>query len=135
MGRGCPTGRVRRHAIMKRSLVPIARKLRRQQTPSEARLWSLLRDRRFFNHKFRRQFPIGPYIVDFCSRQDKLVIEVDGGGHDDKRQRQVDRKRDAYLQATGYIILRVWSNEVENNLEGVAEQLVNLLTNRNSSHQ
>ena len=112
---------------MKNKLVPIARKLRRKQTPHEIKLWSLLRDRRFSNYKFRRQYPIENYIVDFFCFDKNLIIELDGGGHNDKKQLIKDKKRDEYLKRQGYTILRIWNNELDDNIDGVFQRIDELL--------
>ena len=87
-------------------------------------MWALLRNKRLSNHKFYRQFPIGPYIVDFYCKSKKVVIEIDGGGHAIPEQMDKDRQRDCYLEQCGCTIVRIWSNEVENNIDGVAEQII-----------
>ncbi len=86
-------------------------------TESEKLLWSKLRNRRI-GVKFRRQQPIGKYIVDFVSFEKKLVIEVDGGQHMDSF---ADQKRDLYLRDAGFEVLRLWNNEVLGNIDGVLE--------------
>ena len=96
-----------------------AKKLRRNQTEQEVKLWRLLRNRRLAGHKFRRQVLLGDYIVDFCCFQKKLIIELDGGHHDDSINREKDLKRDKYFADQGYKILRIWNSELDNNLDGV----------------
>ena len=108
---------------MTRKMIQRARSLRQRQTPSEAKMWSLLRNRRFQNAKFRRQHPIGPYITDFCSIEYKLVIEIDGSGHLYEEQKEKDRVRDYYLEQHGYTVLRFWSNDLYDNLDGVMEAI------------
>jgi very-short-patch-repair endonuclease len=85
-------------------LIETARELRRKQTPAEAMLWELLRDRRFMGLKFRRQHQLGDYVVDFYCHELRLVLELDGGIHASKRDK--DHKRDAWLKARGYKVLR-----------------------------
>jgi len=77
-----------------------ARGLRRRQTDAERRIWARLRDRRLLGTKFARQVPIGPYIVDFCCRERKLIVELDGGQH--AAHADYDGGRTEYLQALGY---------------------------------
>jgi very-short-patch-repair endonuclease len=96
--------------------VGMARRLRRQITDAEAKLWYFLRDRRFVSFKFVRQAPIGPYVADFLCRQAKLVIELDGGQHAESAR---DGVRDAYIMAQGYRVLRFWNSDVFTNREGV----------------
>lgn len=100
-----------------------ARELRQRQTEAERILWRNLRNRWLAKAKFRRQHPVGPYIVDFASDEHKLVIEVDGGQHSESVARARDLERTAWLEADGYTVLRVWNNEVVSNLEGVLEKI------------
>lgn len=90
--------------------------MRRHMTDAEARLWLRLRKPGIDGLRFRRQAPIGPYIVDFFCPQHRLIVEVDGGQHADDAR---DRERDAWLAAQGYRVVRVWNNEVMENVEGV----------------
>lgn len=112
---------------MRNKFVTIARRLRKQQTPHERKLWSLLRRKSFENLKFRRQYPIGQYIVDFCCFEKKLIIELDGGGHNDEMQIEKDKLRDKYLKNQGFKILRVWNNEIDSNLDGVFRKIYQLV--------
>ena len=98
-----------------------ARALRREHTDAEGLLWSRLRDRGLDGHKFRRQQPIGPYIADFACMTEKLLIELDGGGH--AEQKTKDRRREEYLRRSGYRVLRFWNTEVFENLSGVLERV------------
>lgn len=93
-----------------------ARELRRGMTLAERTLWRVLKDRQLGGFRFRRQHPVGPYIVDFVCLEAGLVIEVDGGQHMDAA---TDRVRDAFLQREGFHVLRFWNNEVMANLDGV----------------
>ncbi|HEY4345338.1 MAG TPA: endonuclease domain-containing protein [Parvibaculum sp.] len=94
-----------------------ARNLRVNQTDAEKRLWSHLRNRAFFGFKFRRQAPIGPFIVDFLCEERKLIVELDGGQHGE--QAEADARRSGYLQAQGYRVNRFWNNDTLANTEGV----------------
>lgn len=107
-------------------LTAIARKLRRTQTPTEGILWQHLRANRL-GYKFYRQHPIGRYVADFCCPALKLVVEVDGGHHDEPEQRGQDRERDAGMENLGFTILRVWSNEVRDNIDGVVQKILEVL--------
>src|SRR5260370_26835634 len=98
-----------------------ARRLRRNSTDAERKLWSRLRDRQLGGFKFVRQEPVGPYYVDFICREKKLIIEVDGGQHADSAG---DRRRDAELRTLGYRTVRVWNNDVLLNIDGVLEMLL-----------
>jgi adenine-specific DNA-methyltransferase len=80
-----------------------------------------LRNKQLEGVKFRRQQPIGPYIVDFASLKRKLVIEIDGGQHGEEKIGQKDEARTIWLKEKGYQVLRFWNNEVLMNMEGVLE--------------
>ncbi|HLZ74581.1 endonuclease domain-containing protein [Phenylobacterium sp.] len=94
-----------------------ARRLRREDTPAEARLWNALRDRRLGGWRWKRQVPSGPYIVDFYCPEAALVVEVDGGQHAD--QIAYDERRTAYLERHGLRVLRFWNSAVLTNSDGV----------------
>jgi very-short-patch-repair endonuclease len=98
------------------SALNFAKKLRREMTDAEAKLWQELRARRFENYKFKRQQPIGKYIADFVCLEHRLIIEVDGGQHDDSQQ---DIVRDSWLKSQNFRILRFWNNGVLTNMDGV----------------
>ncbi len=103
-------------------MVSRARHLRRQQTPAEGRLWRALRDRRLEGHKFRRQHPIGPCVVDFLCQADHLVIEIDGDSH--AEQEQYDQMRTEWLAKEGYRLVRFSNSDVMHRLEGVVEAIL-----------
>lgn len=98
-----------------------ARTLRREHTDAEGLLWARLRDNALGGRKFRRQQPIGPYIADFACMPEKLLVELDGGGHAERET--LDRKRDEFLKRKGYRVLRFWNTEVFENLQGVLEKI------------
>ena len=104
--------------IMLRKRTHIARRLRRNATEVETRLWRVLRES-FPLYRFRRQHPVGPYVVDFACPAHKLAIEIDGGQH--ALQLQEDAARTADIAHRGYRIVRFWNNEVLENLDGVLE--------------
>ncbi len=79
--------------------------------------------RQLDGHKFRRQQPIGDYIVDFICLEQKLIIELDGEQHACEPQKAYDEKRDAWLEARGYRVNRYWNNEIYNNLHGVLAEV------------
>lgn len=95
--------------------------MRSDQTPAEQRFWYHLRAHRFLGLKFKRQKPIGLYIVDFICLERHLVIEVDGAQHGD--QVTYDRQRDQWLAAQGLTVLRFWNHDVLNRTEAVLEQI------------
>jgi very-short-patch-repair endonuclease len=103
-------------------IVERARKLRREATVPERLLWSVLRARRLAGLKFRRQYPIGPYIVDFYCQDARLVVEVDGMSHEDKQEQ--DAQREMYLREQGLRVFRVTNSDVNEDLEAVARAIV-----------
>ncbi len=108
---------------MKNSRVSFARGLRRKQTDAERNLWSRLRNGHIAEIKFRRQEPIGKYIVDFVSFDKKLVIEIDGSQHTDMAITKADEQRTKWLESQGFRVIRFWDNDVLLNLEGVLMRL------------
>ncbi len=98
-----------------------ARTLRKQMTDAERALWKHLRLRQIGGQKFRRQHPIGPYIVDFVCLEKRFIIEVDGGHH--ASQMDEDAKRTAWLHAQGFRVLRLWNHDVLTATEAVMEQI------------
>jgi very-short-patch-repair endonuclease len=102
-----------------RATIARASRLRSNLTDAENYLWRHIRFRQISGHKFRRQRPIGPYIVDFVCLEQKLIIELDGGQHNENQASDV--KRDTWLRSEGYEILRFWNDEVLTKLDGVKE--------------
>ncbi len=102
-------------------VLAVARRLRKEPTDAEARLWRYLRYKQF-GVKFRRQQPIGNYVVDFVSFDVRLVIELDGGQHADKRK-AYDTRRNAWLKEQGFTVLRFWNHEVMENIDGVRQAI------------
>lgn len=107
-----------------------ARKLRKNSTPEEQKLWSLLRNRKFLNLKFKRQFPIYKYIVDFCCEEKKVVIEIDGGQHNEPGNIKSDEIRTKIINSEGYKVIRFWNNEINENIDGVYLRLLDVFKNR-----
>jgi very-short-patch-repair endonuclease len=104
-----------------------ARQLRQDATDAERRLWSTLRDRRLSGYRFRRQYPIGPFIVDFACTRHRLIVEADGSQHADS---EADRWRTAWLENEGWRVLRFWNNDVLANTNGVVETILRELSRR-----
>lgn len=98
-----------------------AREMRVHMTDAEALLWKLLRNRRIANAKFRRQHPMGRYILDFYCDEKKLAIELDGSQHMDAAD--YDQKRDGWLRAEGVRSLRFWNNQILSETEAVLENI------------
>ena len=127
--RGLETGRQRRyeHTMpVDRDpwLIVRARQLRSKQTNAETLLWHKLRARRLAGYRFRRQHPIGPYVVDFVCLDASLVVEVDGATHEDPAR---DERRDRDLATRGFRTIRVWNSDVYENLDGVIDMILNRL--------
>jgi very-short-patch-repair endonuclease len=104
-----------------------ARGLRRPPTEPEKRLWRLLRDRRLADVKFRRQHPVGPYVVDFFCAKAKLVLELDGGDHADVQKTDDDEHRSRELEKVGFRVLRFWNTDVLQNPDGVLKSIAEAL--------
>ena len=102
-----------------------AKILRTQSTPMEIKLWNHLRSRRFMVLKFRRQCPLGAYIVDFICIEKMLIIEIDGGQHNEDKQQDYDKRRTEFLNGLGYNVLRFWNNEVLWQFDVVMAQIYN----------
>ncbi len=95
-------------------------------TEAERALWSRLRKRQLRGCLFRRQYPLGRYIVDFVCLEQRLIIEVDGGQHNE--QRTYDERRTAWREEQGYRVLRFWNNEVLNERQAVVETIFQALS-------
>lgn len=94
-----------------------ARKLRREMTDAERKLWWKLRGRQMDGFKFRRQVPIGRYVADFACMEAKLIVEVDGGQHADDPSGDIERTR--CLEGVGYRVLRFWNHDVLKDTDAV----------------
>ena len=101
-----------------------AKQLRSNQTDAENHLWRALRAHRLTGAKFKRQQPLGNYIVDFISFSTRIIIEADGGQHNESPR---DAIRDTWLKAQGFTVLRFWNNEIFSNTEGVLETILNTI--------
>ena len=99
----------------------LARKLRRDSTDAERTLWKYLRAHRMAGHKFRRQFVIEPYIVDFICLEKRLIVEADGGQH--LEQESDDRTRTEYLESLDYRVLRFWNHDILRDTQAVLETI------------
>jgi very-short-patch-repair endonuclease len=105
-----------------------ARKLRRNMTDGERRLWSTLREfRRLYGIHARKQAPIGPYVVDFVIQANRLVIEVDGEHHFMPEGMRRDAVRDAWLREAGYRIIRINTGELADSFDGCIEEILRTL--------
>lgn len=97
-----------------------AKELRTNMTDAERLLWHHLRAHRFNGKKFRRQQPLGPFIVDFVHFDSRVIIEADGGQHNDSKS---DKARDAWLKSQGFHVLHFWNNDIFRNTDGVLQTI------------
>ena len=105
----------------------LAKALRQRMTDAERLLWRHLRNRELGGWKFRRQYQVGPFIVDFICVEKNVVIEVDGGQHAENEV--LDLQRSAYLNKMGYRVLRFWNNDVLQETEAVLTAIFAILAN------
>jgi BirA family biotin operon repressor/biotin-[acetyl-CoA-carboxylase] ligase len=106
--------------LAEKRLTRVARKLRRDMTDAERRLWSHLRARQQCDARFTPQFPIGDHVVDFACRRLRLAIELDGGQHSDSA---TDEARTRSIEAHGYRVIRFWNHDVLENTDGVLHRI------------
>ena len=108
-----------------RSVAPLARSraraMRREPTEAETALWRLLRDRRLSQMKWRRQFPLGRYIVDFVCLEYRMIVECDGSQH---AESPGDEARDVWLQSQDFAVLRFWNHEVLHECNNVIDTIL-----------
>jgi very-short-patch-repair endonuclease len=116
----------------KKSLMPVARTLRRRSTEPERLLWRHLRARRL-DFKFRRQVPLGGYVVDFVCFEKKVIVELDGSGHASASGMAADAARDRALEAAGFCVLRFWNYQIYRELTTVLEQIYEACASSESS--
>jgi very-short-patch-repair endonuclease len=102
----------------------LSRKLRRDQSSAEQRLWRVIRNRQLGGLKFVRQMAVGPYIADFACRRKRLIVEIDGATHSSDEELAHDARRDAFLRSAGYEILRFRNTEVYEALDMVCEAIL-----------
>ena len=105
-----------------------ARELRSNLTDAESRLWQKLKRRQIATLKFRRQQPIGAFIVDFVCFERRVIVEVDGGQHAERVL--YDEQRTRWLEAQGYLVLRYWNNDVLASTEAVAQAILDVVEQR-----
>jgi len=108
----------------------IARRLRRSLSVPEARLWSRLRERSPGKPVFRRQHPIGPYVLDFYCTKARLAIEIDGASHDMGDRPQRDIRRDAWLEAHGVTVLHIAAGDLTRRIDDAADAIVRMAMDR-----
>ena len=109
-----------------------SRRLRQTSTDAEQALWQRVRGRQLGGYKFRRQVPIAWFIADFLCEEKKLVVELDGGHH--QEQADIDERRTKQIERHGYRLVRLWNNDVLKNIEGVLETLLAELERGDDGH-
>lgn len=102
-----------------------AKELRRDMSPPEQALWRILRAHRLQDWKFTRQVPVGPFVLDFAARRERLAIELDGDSHAEREE--YDRRRTSYLEAEGWKVIRFTNLDIVHNPEGVALMILQAL--------
>jgi very-short-patch-repair endonuclease len=112
---------------MKKRLTPVVRRLRRNKTEAEGRLWSRLRNRQLEGAKFRFQTQVGDFVPDFICSDAMLIVELDGGQHGVAIEK--DAARTVALEAAGYTVMRFWNNDVLSNTNGVLQAIRSALLN------
>jgi very-short-patch-repair endonuclease len=112
------------HDLVPRRQRKNAKSMRRLMTDAELKLWNELRADRLMGLSFRRQVPIGPYIVDFACPTHRLAVEVDGSQHADAEHAEADAARSAYLKSSGWTILRFWNDDVIRDIDNVCQHIV-----------
>ena len=116
--------------VVRRQINPHAARLRREMTDAEQALWFELRNRRLAGFKFKSQWSLGPFVADFCCLSKRLVVEVDGGQHEEAK----DAPRTASLNGRGFRVLRFWNNDVLTNMDGVLQVILAALEEEQDPH-
>jgi very-short-patch-repair endonuclease len=112
------------HQIIPKRNRHFAKTMRREMPDAEFRLWCELRNGGLGGLRFRRQHPIGPFIVDFFCPEKMLILEVDGEQHSADANRRADAERTHWLESQGHLVIRFWTNEVMQNLDAVCEAIL-----------
>ena len=92
-------------------------------TSQERKLWNVIKNKQFYGYKFLRQYIIGEYIADFVCREEKIIIEIDDGQHNQDENIEYDKKRTEFLENLGYRVVRFWNNDIDNDMEGIYQKL------------
>ncbi len=105
--------------------ISTAKKTQKQPTDAEMKLWSALKNRKLDGFKFRRQAPIGKYVVDFVCHEKSLIVEADGGQHMEKAD--ADVQRTSWLESQGFRVIRFWNDQVLKETDAVLEEILRVL--------
>ena len=124
-------GRRNLHQGARAKLFTLARHLRQNETEAERKLWQEIRNKKLNGHKFRRQHPIGSFIVDFYCHKEKFIIEVDGSVHDDEINKEFDRWREEELGKMGFKVIRIRNSEVFGEMDKVKKRILHELDGKN----
>jgi very-short-patch-repair endonuclease len=112
-----------------------AKTMRKAMTEPEVKLWNALRAHRLMGLSFRRQMPVGQYIVDFACPLHHVIVELDGTQHADEHNMHRDNVRTDYLQSRGWTVLRFWNDDVVRDIEGVCQHIVRVALNGSERHE
>jgi very-short-patch-repair endonuclease len=107
-----------------KQLKDLRRQLRKNMTPAERKAWGILKNRQILNLRFLRQYGVENYILDFYCPEIKLAIEVDGGQHNDEKEKLSDAARTSLMGLYGIKVIRFWNNEVMQNLDGIYQKIM-----------
>ena len=116
--------------IRDRRLIRVARALRKHDSWAEKLVWRWLRDRRFSNYKFRREYPLGRHVLDFYCVEARVDIELDGFQHGLPENRRADAERDQWLESQGIKVLRFWNSRLRREAQWIRDAIWNTLQER-----
>ena len=124
---------INKNLFNRKDLKSFRSSLRNRSTSAEAELWEELKSKKLEGRKFRRQYSIGSYIVDFCCPSERLIIELDGDPHGESQKIEKDEIRDNYLEGLGFIVLRFENRFVFQEPEYIKSEIRKVLNKRNES--
>ncbi len=116
-----------RHTFNNKKLKSYRSKLRSSMTDAEVMLWKYISGGKLMGYRFRRQYSVGKYILDFYCPHLRLAIELDGGRHNEPKNMKADKERTKFLEGYNIRVIRYWDNDVLNNIDGVFDDLINQL--------
>ena len=103
------------------------KELRKTETEAERLLWKYLKNKHFYGNRFLRQYSVGPYVLDFYCPESRLTIELDGGGHSEKDQKEYDKIRTNFLKDKDIKVIRFWNNNLMENIESALKKIEKIL--------